>query len=527
MISAYQPTRVQKYVSPIATRLFSVVFLDRRQVASGIRALAGSIKDERGKIHLRMALIRHGLLLPAYRAIPLENIEHYHFSKTITARDLAGAALSFREHSARDEFSGITLGIITGQKIEIKPGEVDYNRILQSITPKILSELQDERDWNGEALKKAFALASRRNGVNRDTLIYRMRKMSDIGGNIQAIIASLFMDRPAADAHKLFQASNGDFLGDLGESVHLRIKEYQDLLAGFTFDGSQLKAKDDYLAKKMAELVVRSDDAQTLLLFFLHKLNEAREANDTTAPIFDEIRYLYAPLAERLSLFFLADDFRDQFLRLSQPKKYEAIDQKVFERLGLSYPEAKVFLSRFVEKLFGYLQKELGAGIQGLTIKFRVKSPYSLWNKVEVRKEYGFEALKDILGVKIICASEDAMLAVRDRLIKKNGLITIKSVADKTERKRGEWRGFKLVGEHKRNDERKILPIEIQIMTREMNHENNWGKAGTWIYNLIKDLDEPGIKKQVFRFKEPPELITANYVENFGQVKAFCKPYLD
>ena len=506
---------MQRRISPIATRLFSVAFLGRHQIASGIRALAGSFKDERANIHLRLALISQGIILQDYRAVPLDKIEHYHLSKTVTARDLSRAAISFREQSGRQEFMSLVSGIITGQNIEIKPGEVDYKQIFSSAVKSRIDKLLDEKSLNATVLEKAFELASRQGPTNRDTLIYRMQKMSDIGGNVQAIIAALFMDRPAEAAHELFRQSNGEFLGERSEPVYARIREYQDLLGGFSFDGLEMMKDENYLAKKMAELVKRSQNPQALLLFFLHKLNEARQAQDFTAPIFGEIRYLYAPLAERMSLVFLADDFRDQFLRLSQPEKYAAINQKVFARIKMSYADAKIFLSLYTRKLFGYLQKELAADSQELIMKFRVKSPYSLWNKVEVRREYSFDGLKDILGIKIICETNEAMEAVMRCLVKNNRIFRFKEGGPK----KGEWRGIKLVGEHE------SLPIEIQIVTQAMNQENNWGKAASWIYNLEKDLQARNIK-QVFRFKEPPEAITSSYVENYILIRDFCEPYL-
>ena len=59
------------------------------------------------------------------------------------------------------------------------------------------------------------------------------------------------------------------------------------------------------------------------------------------------------------------------------------------------------------------------------------------------------------------------------------------------------------------------VPIEIQIMTREMNNENNRGKAATWRYNLNKEL---GAVEQVFDRLEPKEVKTSSFVDNFYQL---------
>lgn len=62
-------------------------------------------------------------------------------------------------------------------------------------------------------------------------------------------------------------------------------------------------------------------------------------------------------------------------------------------------------------------------------------------------------------------------------------------------------------------------------MTQEMNRENNWGKAAAWIYNLEKELQARKIK-QVFSSKEPADIISSSYVENYFQIREYCKPYL-
>ena len=72
------------------------------------------------------------------------------------------------------------------------------------------------------------------------------------------------------------------------------------------------------------------------------------------------------------------------------------------------------------------------------------------------------------------------------------------------------WRGIKLVGEDVSR-----TPIEIQVMTNEMNAENNRGKAATWIYNLRKELRD---LKQVFKLRELKEAITSNFSENFYEM---------
>jgi len=109
---------------------------------------------------------------------------------------------------------------------------------------------------------------------------------------------------------------------------------------------------------------------------------------------------------------------------------------------------------------------------------------------VELRDQgYTYDNVRDFLGVKIICRSKAeakliASILGEGQILAPYDKKGIRDVLDK----QGEdgWRGIKLVGETITFNPQE--PIEIQIMTRQMNQANNHGKAAHWGYKFSEEI---------------------------------------
>lgn len=542
-------TWVQRNISPIATRAFAGVgFTNRNHVAAGIRKVAAQL-DEADQVRLWNALISPFFLYTTADALnkPLEfgivqgnaldvnpkKVVGHHLNKTLTQRRLTRAAERFFLDSGREDLMLMLPEIFRGE-VEAGVGRsamrslVNFQRLLSSRIPDILQNLPTSEvfnpAWHARILERAFVFASMLNHISRNELLYHLEKVARIGGDIHSLIASLFMHIPTTRLQASFEKikEHPEFgpLYVYRDSICDIIGRSQRLYISFRFDPRQLTSDENYIEKKMSELVRGAGTAQSLLLFLLEKLNEARRVDQADTPIFDEIRFVYAPLAERLGLIFLADDLRDQFMRVSHPDKYQEILDMVKRRFSLGYEAAKIFLGTYVRGITRELVRH-GINPSGLTIKYRVKSPFSIFNKVEVREEYTYDNIKDVFGIKIICSSNSAedlrriakIISGMDFFRLASGGIKV-SLLEMTDD--GEWRGIKLEG--KSVGTSPSVPIEIQIMTEEMNHANTHGKVASWVYNLSKELE--GIN-QVFTKQEPHEVVTGDYFKNFIQLLNF------
>ena len=112
-----------------------------------------------------------------------------------------------------------------------------------------------------------------------------------------------------------------------------------------------------------------------------------------------ETLYIYAPLAHRLGLFAIKTELEDLAFKYEHPEAYNQIKQKIAETEESRQQIYNNFSKPIVAKL-----KEMGLEFE---MKARVKSIYSIWNKME-SKHIPFEEVYDLYAVRIIfkCPNE-------------------------------------------------------------------------------------------------------------------------
>ena len=106
-----------------------------------------------------------------------------------------------------------------------------------------------------------------------------------------------------------------------------------------------------------------------------------------------ETLYIYAPLANRLGLNKIKTELEDLSFKYEHPEEYASIEEK----LASTQASRDTLFKQFTTPIREALDK-MGINYQ---IKARVKSPYSIWNKMQ-NKHVTFEEIYDILAVRII-----------------------------------------------------------------------------------------------------------------------------
>lgn len=401
---------------------------------------------------------------------------------------------------ARDKVSipqnlSLTDFLLTSQKIKISlidPKGPDYAKEIKGSIVTALKRSSHEKAANlSKVIDEAIEIARDHDrSIPYETLLYRARKIAEIGGNVIAVAAVLLQDIPIEKIGTLLEQRKNGEIYKLGSSI-CKILTRVKYLQEFEFSIDKLQGNKHYIENKHKELIRRSKYYEAFLLFLFDRLQKARKASSAEDPILDQGVYFYAPLAERMHAVYLADDLRDQYLRMKDPATYHRIENEVVaKRIGMSYDEAKIFLRGFVSSLKEHLKgfpKEITRLVR---FSLRVKSPYSVWDKTEVRKKYGVEQVNDILGVKIVCRSEDNVRAVA-RILQEKFSIPGENIDDSlgSQRDTG-FRALTII-----LFDAKGCPIEIQIMTEEMDYNNTFYKAGTWKYNIEKKLKALDIKQ--------------------------------
>lgn len=144
-------------------------------------------------------------------------------------------------------------------------------------------------------------------------------------------------------------------------------------------------------------LLTMSDDIRVILIKICDRLHNMRTLESQPAnkqyKIAGETLYIYAPLANRLGLNKIKTELEDLSFRYEHPEEYASI----CEKLKITQEKREQLFADFTAPI------RTALNLMGIKyeIKARVKSPYSIWNKMR-KKHVTFDEIYDILAVRII-----------------------------------------------------------------------------------------------------------------------------
>ncbi len=158
--------------------------------------------------------------------------------------------------------------------------------------------------------------------------------------------------------------------------------------------GEQASAQAENFKKL---LLTMSDDIRVILIKICDRLHNMRTLESQPAnkqyKIAGETLYIYAPLANRLGLNKIKSELENLSFRYEHPDEYNSIKAKLASTEASRHELFDQFTAPIEEAL-----KQMGVKYQ---IKERVKTPYSIWNKMQ-NKHVTFDEVYDILAVRII-----------------------------------------------------------------------------------------------------------------------------
>lgn len=158
--------------------------------------------------------------------------------------------------------------------------------------------------------------------------------------------------------------------------------------------GEQASAQAENFRKL---LLTMSDDIRVILIKIADRLHNMRTLGSMLPAkqfkIAGETLYLYAPLAHRLGLFSIKTELEDLSFKYEHPQEYDFISAK----LKATEESRNKLFERFAAPVD---EKLKSMGLQ-YEMRARVKSVYSIWNKME-SKGVTFEDIYDIYAVRII-----------------------------------------------------------------------------------------------------------------------------
>ena len=172
-----------------------------------------------------------------------------------------------------------------------------------------------------------------------------------------------------------------------------------DIVDGLTkISGGVFGAHASQQAENFKKLLLTmSEDIRVILIKIADRLHNMRTLKHMQVnkqyKIAGETLYIYAPIAYRLGLSRIKTELENLSFQYEHPEEYARIEKKIEK----TQQERDKLYTEFTQPICEQLD---AMGIQ-YSIIGRVKSPYSIWNKMQ-KKHVAFEDIYDILAVRII-----------------------------------------------------------------------------------------------------------------------------
>ena len=246
-------------------------------------------------------------------------------------------------------------------------------------------------------------------------------------------------------------------------------------------------------------LLTMNDDIRVILIKIADRLHNMRTLGSMLPnkqyKIAGETLYIYAPLAHRLGLNKIKTELEDLSFKYEHPEEYARIEDKLKETKEEREELFREFTAPIREKL-----DKMGTKYR---IIARVKSPYSIWNKMQT-KHIPFEEIYDILAVRIIFDPKD----LEEESSECFGIyVSISKIYKPHPDRLRDWvnhpksNGYQAL--HVTLMSNKGQWIEVQIRSERMNDIAEQGFAAHWKYKDGPSHEDEGeLEKWLHTIKE-------------------------
>ena len=233
-------------------------------------------------------------------------------------------------------------------------------------------------------------------------------------------------------------------------------------------------------------LLTMSDDIRVILIKICDRLHNMRtlesQAPNKQYKIAGETLYIYAPLANRLGLNKIKTELENLSFKFEHPEEYASIEAK----LASTQEQREILFQQFTDPIRQALDQ---MGIQ-YEIKARIKSPYSIWNKMQ-SKHVAFEEIYDILAVRIIFTPKNQEEEINESF---NIYVKISQLYKSHPDRLRDWlnhpkaNGYQAL--HVTLMSKQGRWIEVQIRSNRMDEIAEQGFAAHWKYKEGEEITE-------------------------------------
>ena len=345
---------------------------------------------------------------------------------------------------------------------EVRPEIITWEKLVEAIHAS-------GKAYNMEMIEKAYDLANeahkgvcRRSGepyICHPLAVARL--VLDLGMDTESIAAALLHDVVEDTPTTL-----DDLKAAFGEEVALLVDGVTKLTKIQFSNIEELQAEN---LRKM--LLAMSRDVRVMIIKLCDRLHNMRTGDawpeQKRRDKARETMEVYAPIANRLGILNVKEELEDRSLHYLDPVGYNEISKMLSERAG----------EEFLAGVSGVIERRLEeSGIEGATIKRRVKSIYGSYRKT-IMQNKSFDEIYDIYAVRIIL---DTLAECYSTL----GLIH-----DMYHPLPNRFKDY--ISTPKPNGYQSLhttvighegIPFEVQIRTRKMDEQAEYGVAAHWKY---------------------------------------------
>ena len=345
---------------------------------------------------------------------------------------------------------------------EVRPEIITWEKLVEAIHAS-------GKAYNMEMIEKAYDLANeahkgvcRRSGepyICHPLAVARL--VLDLGMDTESIAAALLHDVVEDTPTTL-----DDLKAAFGEEVALLVDGVTKLTKIQFSNIEELQAEN---LRKM--LLAMSRDVRVMIIKLCDRLHNMRTGDawpeQKRRDKARETMEVYAPIANRLGILNVKEELEDRSLHYLDPVGYNEISKMLSERAG----------EEFLAGVSGVIERRLEeSGIEGATIKRRVKSIYGIYRKT-IMQNKSFDEIYDIYAVRVIL---DTLAECYSTL----GLIH-----DMYHPLPNRFKDY--ISTPKPNGYQSLhttvighegIPFEVQIRTRKMDEQAEYGVAAHWKY---------------------------------------------
>lgn len=327
--------------------------------------------------------------------------------------------------------------------------------------------------------------------------------VEEIGLSATSIIAAILHDVVEDTDYTLEDISNL-----FGEKVASIVDGLTKLSEEFT------PAHDSKQANNFRKMLMTlSDDVRVILIKLADRLHNMRTL-DSMPPnkqlkIAAETLYIFSPLAHRLGLYAIKSELEDLSLKYKHPDAYNQIQF----RLHNQREKRDYLVTEFIRPIEEKLKLE---GVE-FTITERLKSIYSIWNKMQT-KGVSFDEVYDLLAIRIVF-SPKANLSEKRQCFDILSLVT-DIYKPKPDRIR-DWITIPKANGYEALHVTVMGPqgkwVEIQIRTQRMDEIAERGFAAHYKYKNVNDVENE-LDKWLQKIKEMlqnPESDALEFLDEF------------